>query len=160
MRAIVVALLTLGQAASTSSFEVASIKPTRSDSIRVNLDLQPCGRFVATNVSLMVLINFAYGDDGGPLPPNRLVMNDKWIGGTAGAGYATAERFDIVAKSDGELTREQLPTALQRLLAERFKLVVHRESKELREQLGLKLEPEKQRIDVFVVDHAERPTEN
>ena len=53
-RVVAVALLALGQAAATPSFEVASIKANKSDSIRVNLDLQPGGRFVATNVSLMV----------------------------------------------------------------------------------------------------------
>lgn len=78
-----------------------------------------------------MLINVAYGDDGGPLPPNRLVMNDKWIGGIAGAGYTTADRFDVIAKADGELTQAQLRPALQRLLGDRFKLVVHRGKKEL-----------------------------
>jgi uncharacterized protein (TIGR03435 family) len=112
------------------SFEVATIKPNRLDSNRVNLDLQPGGRFVATNVSLQVLISVAYGDPL-PLPPNRMVMNAKWIGGTQGAGYATAERFDVEAKADGDLAQNQLPSALQKLLADRFKLVVHHETKEL-----------------------------
>jgi len=110
------------------SFDVASIKPNRSDSNRVNLNLQPGGRFVATNVSLQVLISVAYGDPR-PLPPNRLVMNAPWIAGNG--GYAAAERFDIEAKADGDLAQDQLPSALQKLLADRFKLVVHHESREL-----------------------------
>jgi uncharacterized protein (TIGR03435 family) len=117
--------------AGAQTFEVASIKANKSDSIRTNLDLQPGGRFVATNVSLMGLIGVAYGEGGRPLPPNRLVLKDKWIGGIAGGGYTTADRYDIVAKAEGELTLEQLPAALRRLLEDRFKLAVHRETKEL-----------------------------
>jgi uncharacterized protein (TIGR03435 family) len=113
----------------TPSFEIASIKPNKSDSNRVNLDLQPGGRFIASNVSLQVLIRVAYGDPM-PLPPNRLVLNQQWIGGIRGGGYATADRFDIEAKADG-LTQAQLPSALQKLLADRFKLVVHHEKREL-----------------------------
>ena len=117
--------------AGAQTFEVASIKANTSDSIRTNLDLQPGGRFVATNVSLMALIGVAYGEGGRPLPPNRLVIKDKWVGGTRGAGYTSADRYDIVAKAEGELTLEQLPAALRRLLEDRFKLTVHRETKEL-----------------------------
>ena len=112
-----------------ASFEVASIKVNKEDSSRVNLNLEPGGRFVATNVSLQVLIGVAYGN-GAPLPPNRMVFSDRWIG-AAGGGYATADRFDVIAKAGGDLTREQLPAALQRLLADRFKLVVHHDAKEL-----------------------------
>ena len=110
------------------SFEVASIKPNKSVSNRTNLDLQPGGRFVATNVELRMLIGVAYGEGYGPLPLNRMVVNVRGFGG--GAGYDSNDRFDIVAKADGELTREQLPVALQQLLADRFKLVVHHETKE------------------------------
>src|SRR5438309_6417129 len=118
------------QQPSTPMFEVASIKPNRADSNRVNLNLEPGGRFVATNVSLQVLISVAYGE-GAPLPPNRLVMNAKWIGGIAGGGYATADRFDIIAKTGGEMAQNQLPRAMQALLADRFKLLVHHETREL-----------------------------
>jgi uncharacterized protein (TIGR03435 family) len=112
------------------SFEVATIKPNTADSNRVNLNLQPGGRFVATNVSLQVLISVAYGDPL-PLPPNRIAMNAKWIGGTQGAGYATADRFDVEAKADRDLAQNELQLPLRTLLADRFKLVVHHETKEL-----------------------------
>jgi uncharacterized protein (TIGR03435 family) len=79
----------------------------------------------------MQLIRIAYGEGGLPLEGNRLVLKEKWIGGTFGGGFTTADRFDIIAKADRELSQAQVPTALRTLLADRFKLVVHHETKEL-----------------------------
>jgi uncharacterized protein (TIGR03435 family) len=114
-------------AATSSTFEVASIKPNKSGTRQVSLNLQPGGRFSATNVSLQVLISAAYGDPL-PLPPSRLVMTAQWIGG---GDYLTSDHFDIEARAGGELTQEQFPFALRQLLADRFKLVVHHETREL-----------------------------
>jgi uncharacterized protein (TIGR03435 family) len=111
------------------SFEVASIKANKSVSNRTNMDLQPGGRFTATNVELRMLIGLAYGEPYAPLPLNRMVVNLRGFGG--GAGYDSYDRFDIVAKAAGELTREELPVALRQLLADRFKLVVHHDTREL-----------------------------
>jgi len=111
------------------AFDVATIKVNKEDSNRSNLDLQPGGRFVAVNVSLPGLISVAYGEPYAPLRGNRLVMNVRGFGG--GNGYASNDRFDIVAKAAADLTREQLPAALRLLLADRFKLVVHHETREL-----------------------------
>ena len=94
-------------------FEVASIKPNREDSNRTSLDLQPGGRFTATNVSLAGLVNISYGDNGFPLGPSRLVINEKGLSGigqgTPGGGYQSADRFDIVAKTNSAapITRSQ-----------------------------------------------------
>jgi len=41
-----------------------------------------------------------------------------------------AQRFDIVANLPAGATKEQVPQMLQALLAERFKLVIHRDTKE------------------------------
>jgi uncharacterized protein (TIGR03435 family) len=102
-------------------FDVASIKPNKSGSNRSNLDLQPGGRFIAANVSLEGLVRLAYGEEG-PLPPNRLSIGAPWI---------RRDHFDIEAKASGDLTRSQLPAVLRMLLVDRFKLVVHHETKEL-----------------------------
>lgn len=48
-----------------------------------------------------------------------------------GPGYLDTERFDIQATMPPETTKEQFRTMLQNLLAERFKMTVHRETKEL-----------------------------
>jgi bla regulator protein blaR1 len=102
-------------------FEVAAIKPNKSGSYQANLDLQPGGRFIAVNVTLEALVRVAYGERG-PLPPNRLSISTPWI---------RRDHFDIQAKASGDLSRSQLPAALQMLLLDRFKLVVHHETKEL-----------------------------
>src|ERR1051325_8425634 len=83
--AISVLILVSVFSANAQQFEVTSIKQNKLDSNRVNMDLQPGGRFVASNVSLQVLISVAYGESG-PLPPNRVKWNETWIGGMQSAG--------------------------------------------------------------------------
>jgi uncharacterized protein (TIGR03435 family) len=63
----------------------------------------------------------AYGERGS-LPGDRLSISAQWI---------ARDRFDIEAKASGDLTRSQLPAALQMLLVDRFKLIAHHETKEL-----------------------------
>jgi uncharacterized protein (TIGR03435 family) len=110
-------------------FEVASIKPNKSGDGRVMLGVQPGGRFTATNVPLRLLIRNAY-----QLQDFQIVGGPSWI---------ADERFDIVAKAEsgdgigdpfradpnGQPSRGQL--MIRALLAERFKLVVHNEDKEM-----------------------------
>jgi uncharacterized protein (TIGR03435 family) len=47
-----------------------------------------------------------------------------------GPGWLTNERFNIVAKLPDGAKEDQVPEMLQTLLAERFKLTIHRQSKE------------------------------
>ena len=50
---------------------------------------------------------------------------------SGGPNWLDSERFDIVAKVPEGATKEQVKVMLQNLLAERFKLTLHRETKEL-----------------------------
>jgi len=108
------------------TFEVASVKPNNSGDGRVFVQNQP-GRFTATNVTLRLLIRNAY-----QLQDFQISGGPSWLG---------SDHFDIEAKIGGTvqapLVAEQRsgPTPLQlmirSLLAERFKLTVHSETKEL-----------------------------
>jgi bla regulator protein blaR1 len=111
------------------SFENVSVKPaeTGSNHPMVRLAFSPAG-FAANGVSLQELIRDAYG------------VQDSQISG--GPDWLKSERFDIEAKIPAALADELRnadpaqvhpdPHAMLRaLLADRFKLAVHRESKEL-----------------------------
>jgi uncharacterized protein (TIGR03435 family) len=113
---------TLGLAAQSGdpAFEVASVKPNKTGSNRVNVMPQPGGRFTATNVSVMDLIAIAYGN-GVPFPRVNILGAPSWV---------SRDRFDIVAKADGNPTQEEVSRMLRPLLAERFRLVVHSETRE------------------------------
>jgi uncharacterized protein (TIGR03435 family) len=50
---------------------------------------------------------------------------------SGGPSWLDSERFDIVAKVPEGATKEQVKVMLQNLLAERFQLTLHRETKEL-----------------------------
>src|SRR5580693_6628749 len=109
-------------------FEVASVKPAKSDSPGMFIRNDPTGRFSATNIPVAFLIQFAYR-----LKESQLAGGPSWI---------NSERYDIEAKPDeavvAELQKakaekrfEMIMPMLQSLLAERFKLAVHHEAKEM-----------------------------
>jgi|SRR5688572_17130884 uncharacterized protein (TIGR03435 family) len=106
------------------AFEVASIRVNRTAQMNRLFRPQPGGRFEATNVPLRDLIQFAYR-----------VRNFQIEGGP---DWMDKVSFDIVAKAPGEVTAVMpggppSPYALmmRSLLAERFKLAVHEETKEV-----------------------------
>lgn len=105
-------------------FEVASVRPNTSGSNQVTMGMQPGGRFNAINMPLALLIRSAYR-----LQESQLIGAPDWV---------ATERYDIVAKAEGEfeppvpgggLGRQQL--MLQSLLEERFKLKPRRETRQL-----------------------------
>ncbi len=112
------------------AFEVATIKPNVSDHPpQVNFTLgsgdtyaETGGRFRASNISLLDYVRFAYKLTDGQI--QILQANaPKWI---------ETARFDIVAKSENpDPTKDQMRLMMQSLLTERFKLVVHTETREL-----------------------------
>jgi uncharacterized protein (TIGR03435 family) len=73
------------------------------------------GQFTATNLTLLAVILRAYD-----IPRFRL----------AGPSWIYTERFNIVAKVPAGATRDQFLAMLQNLLAERFKLTVHSETRQ------------------------------
>jgi uncharacterized protein (TIGR03435 family) len=111
-------------------FEVATVKPNPSDEdAKVNFVLGPGdvyaktgGRFLATNVSLLDYIRFAY----------KLTDGQTQIMQANAPQWLAAKRFDIEAKSESSNpTKDQMRLMMQSLLAERFKLAVHAETRQL-----------------------------
>jgi uncharacterized protein (TIGR03435 family) len=103
------------------AFEVASIKPSKSDEQGTYLRRQPGGLYRATNAQVRALIASAYLNE---FPPK---------GGRifGGPGWIDREHFDIEAKAEGNPSREEVNLMAQSLLEDRFKLVVHRETRQL-----------------------------
>jgi len=111
-------------AADAPVFTAVAIKPNTSGTARSNVDLQPGGRFVAINVGLLQLVTITYGDDG-PLTQDRLVVSEKWPERRA----VTSAKFDIQATAERDISRAELQRALRQMLADRFTLVVHHETR-------------------------------
>jgi len=99
-------------------FEVATVKPSVPD--RPGKAYLFRGRqFTTLNTTLVDLIAFAYN------------IHAKQIMG--GPGWMESEKFDLAAQpnAEGQPNDKQLKAMVQELLAERFKLVFHRDKKEL-----------------------------
>ena len=111
-------------------FDVASVKPALSPSElgalagrgaavpmpRFGIEIQPGGRFIASTSTLKALIGYAfdvrdYQIDGGP----------KWL---------TTDYFDIAANAGADASPENVRAMLRTLLAERFGLRTHSETRQ------------------------------
>ena len=115
------------------TFEVASIKPANPDQKGFSIQFMPGGGLKMTGVPLRAMSTFAYD------------VRDFQVSG--GPGWVGTERFDVIARteraaSDGpddfaqmsddqrKTAREQISERLRALLADRFQLTVHKETKE------------------------------
>jgi uncharacterized protein (TIGR03435 family) len=127
------ALLVAPVFAQTGGFDVVSIKPSDPLSERQHIGISPSGSFEAIGVRLSDLIQQAYN-----LRPFQLV---------GASGWMDTDRYEIHTKdqkpgpSEPDLAkmseeqqnafRDQFLGKLRRMLADRFQLKVHRETKEM-----------------------------
>jgi uncharacterized protein (TIGR03435 family) len=106
---------------SAQSFEVASVKHYKTvDAPSPRLNCSDGGRFVSSYYPLEVAVIWAY--DAQPFQIAGTTPN--WF-----KDYKDA--YEIDARASGPVTQGQCKLMVQALLADRFKLKVHRESKEL-----------------------------
>jgi uncharacterized protein (TIGR03435 family) len=116
VRAIASFAACVSGAVHAQQFEVASVKPySASQSNRSSGGKSGNGRLTMSNVTLKRCIMGAYG-----MGPNQIVGGPAWL---------DSDRYEIVAKAEQPVGDAVLMTMLQSLLAERFKLAIHRETK-------------------------------
>ena len=109
------------------SFDVATIKPAPSLGELI-AEIQAGKRGTS---SLQPNID-ATRADFGYMPLNSMILYAYTLkqNQVVGPDWLTSQTFEIHAKLPEGATKEQVPEMMQSLLAERFKLVSHRESKE------------------------------
>src|SRR5262249_5232188 len=128
MRKLVVALCMSGAVAlvaaqESPTFEVASVKQNTSGDGRILIQALPGNRINMTNVPAQELIRLAY-----QLQQFQLVGGPSWL---------NTDHYDIVAKLEGEPkpivpgTPNPSMSAMRSLLADRFKLTLQKEARDM-----------------------------
>jgi uncharacterized protein (TIGR03435 family) len=118
---VTIATATLGaepapRQADRPTFEVASVKPNSSGEFGASFGGRP-GQVTVRNSSLRNIVRNTYG-----------VQDFQIVGGP---DWFDKDRFDITARAATEAPQGQMILMMQSLLAERFKLVVHMETRQL-----------------------------
>ena len=118
---IALAAVTLAQAPDgekRAEFEVASVKPTATQDGSLAVHFPPGGRFSIRNLTLKQLLQTAYAVQAYQI--------------SGGPGWITSAGFDIEARAGAgteDLSRAQVLRMVQTLLADRFQLALHRETR-------------------------------
>jgi uncharacterized protein (TIGR03435 family) len=119
----------MAQPTQQPAFDVASVKPGRSSGQSAsNFPLGPGdaytpngGYFSATNLPLITYVAFAY----------KLMGNQVQILLDHSPGWVTTEPFDIQARVEGNPGKDQMRLLMRSLLADRFKLSIHEEARQV-----------------------------
>jgi uncharacterized protein (TIGR03435 family) len=113
--ALMAACAAWGQSA--ASFEVASVKQATPEQAQARRRATVgADRIEFHNVTLWYCLSFAYG------MKSYQMFGPDWL---------RKERYEVMAKAPAGARREDLPKMLQTLLAERFKLKLHQETREI-----------------------------
>ena len=94
----------------------ASVKRAQNTDGMMSIRMDPMGRTM-TGMPLRQLIVQSFG-----LQPNQIVGGPDWL---------ASDRWDIQLRADATVAPPQMNALVQQMLADRFKLVVHRETREL-----------------------------
>jgi uncharacterized protein (TIGR03435 family) len=98
------------------AFEAASIKPNRSGDSVQSYRHDPGGRFTATNVSVRMLIQYAYD-----VLRSDIAETPSWV---------QSDHYDIAARAGADVPVRDMPRLVQALLRDRFQLAAHWDSRE------------------------------
>lgn len=112
---LVTALFATILSAAPATFEAASIKPNSSGRAGGGISTYPA-RIKVINSTLKFCVQVAWN------------VKDFQVSG--GAGWTGTERYDIDAVAAAPFKQDELRTMLQALLADRFGLVIHRETQD------------------------------
>jgi uncharacterized protein (TIGR03435 family) len=115
-------VLAAGLVCGQAGFDVVSIKPSDPLSNTMHIGIGPSGSFEASGVNLMSLIAQAWN-----------VRGFQIVGGT---GWMNDDKYTIITKdpekiSPGQEGQDRLMAKVRAMLADRFQLRIHRETKEM-----------------------------
>jgi uncharacterized protein (TIGR03435 family) len=100
------------------SFDAASVKPVRDGrQAPPVIGLQAGGRLFAPRTTLKELVRVAYD-----VAPDQVIGGPSWIG---------SDFVQVVAKTRGDASLDDVRAMLRTMLADRFQLAVHRDTREL-----------------------------
>lgn len=102
------------------SFDVASIKRHTEEDGRITFAALPGGRLTVVNNTMSNVINNAYG-----IAPYQLIGAPDWV-------KSESEHYDIEAKGTETAGQRDIMLMLQTLLADRFAMRTHFETREMR----------------------------
>ena len=124
---LALATTTYAQTEKKPEFEAASVRPSDPTNLQTSymptLDVRPGSTLRISNRRLDEIIMLAYNIAG------TQISGPRWLTELT-TDPTQVSRFDIVAKVPENATKEQVPLMLQKLLEDRFKLKVHRESRQ------------------------------
>jgi uncharacterized protein (TIGR03435 family) len=107
-------------------FEIASIKPNHSPTGGSNFNRKPGGGLDAIHVTLKDMILFAYD-----LREYQLIGGPKWLDEERYDVIAKPNHDDVVETNNYEEAWRKIHLKMRSLLADRFKLAIHNETREL-----------------------------